>query len=136
MNILINELKQEHKEISNILTLLIKTGASSKNGFSLLQNSKTLLLKHLANEDGNIYPILYKEAEKNKKLRESLNIFTLDMDTISNFILAFYNKYDDVNKIDENQFSLDIASFVAILKTRILKEELVIYKAYEDLKID
>ena len=136
MSKLINKLKQEHQEITDILLKLQKTGISSTKGMELLIQSKTSLLTHLTNEDKQLYPPLREKAQSNVLLKKTLDTFGVEMEKITELVLNFYKKYSNINNINKTEFLKDISMFIVTLKDRIMKEEIAIYKAYEKLKID
>ena len=102
----------------------------------LLLKSKTLFLAHLSKEDEQLYPPLHEKAKSDPALKRMLDIFGAEMDKISEFVLDFYQKYSVVNNINKSEFTKDISTFITTLKTRIMKEEIAIYKAFEKLELD
>ena len=136
MSKLVNELKQEHQEITAILLELRKTGASSTKGMELLKQSKTLLLAHLTKEDKQLYPPLHEKAQSDLSLKKTLDIFGAEMEKVTEFAFDFYQKYSDINNINKTEFIKDMSTFIVTFKSRIMKEEVAIYKAYEKLKLD
>ncbi len=135
MSEFINELKQEHKEISAMLKRLRMVSARSKEGQELLESSKAKLLHHLQKEDNKLYPRLKEKAKTDTSLKRTLDIFDSEMDGITKFVITFYEKYMNKNElIDTETFINDIAKFINTLQTRILKEEIALYKLYEDLE--
>ena len=136
MSKLVNELKQEHQEITGLLLELQKMGVSSIIGIGLLLQSKTALVDHLNKEDKQLYPPLYKKAQSDLSLKRTLDTFGSEMEKITEFVLDFYQKYSDNNSINKTEFIKDISTFIVALKSRIMKEEIAIYKAYEKLKLD
>jgi hypothetical protein len=79
MSALIDEFKREHSEIVDALKEVKALGILTKEGQSKLMSVKPSLIEHLGEEDERLYPVLWKEAEQNKKLKEVLKIFTKDM---------------------------------------------------------
>lgn len=136
MSKLINELKHEHQEITNILLELQKIGVSSTKGIELLMQSKTALLAHLTKEDKQLYPPLHDKARSDLSLKMTLDTFGAEMEEITEFVLNFYQKYSTTNNINKTEFSHDVTTFIVALKNRIMKEEVAIYKAYEKLKLN
>ncbi len=136
MSKLVNELIQDHKDITNILLELRKTGASSSKGMKLLNQSKSSLLDHLKNEDKQLYPPLREKAQSDLSFKRTLDTFGSEMEKITEFVFEFYQKYSNNNNIDITEFRKDISLFIVSFKNRIMKEEVAIYKAYEKLKLD
>lgn len=134
MNKFVEELKQEHVEITEMLLKLKKLNTRSKEGYNLLSASKDKLLAHLKKEDEMLYPPLRKEAETNESVRRTLNIFAAEMESITDFIVKFYDEYMSLYDFYENKdFLRDISKFISTLKNRILKEEVALYILYEQL---
>ena len=136
MSKLANELKQEHLVITYILDELQKMGTSSTKCMDLLIRCEKLLLAHLKKEDEQLYPPLYKKAQSDLYLKKTLNTFGAEMEKITEFVFGFYQKYSDVDDIKTTEFRKDKLTFIVTLKNRIMKEEVAIYKAYENLKLD
>ena len=135
MSKLINELKQEHLEIKQILLELQKNGNTSSKGVKLIMNSKKKLFEHIDKEDRLLYPVLWNKAKTDLSLKKTLDIFAAEMEKVAEFVRDFYMKYSfGINNRDE--FIKDIVTFRVTLKVRIMKEEAVIYSIYEKLNLD
>ena len=93
---------------------------------------KAALLKHLKDEDEKFYPVLLREAEQNKKLKEELGKFAKDLEKFSKFVFGFFEKYDK-GVIGTNLF-WDFETLFMVLDVRIKNEEEILYDEYE--KID
>lgn len=132
MSDLINELKQEHQDIKNILESISNAGNSNKR-FNMLQQSKSHLLSHLEKEDEKLYPVLHEHAETDNSLKRTLETFGKEMKNISDFATYFYNKYKTHESIQKPEFSEEFLRLSITLKDRVMKEEIAIYKAYEKL---
>jgi len=135
MNKFIQELKEDHVAIATMLINLKKLGATSEEGKKLLIDSKTSLLAHLTKEDERLYPPLFERAKTDDDLQKILDVSGKEMDAITKFIINFYDKYekDSSNSVE---FDKDVTTFLTTLKTRIMKEEVGIYKAYENFEIE
>lgn len=131
MSKLIDELKKEHAAIVAILNEVGKSGVSSKEGQQKLLDAKTGLLAHLKKEDEQLYPVLNKAAEKDPSLKQTLSFFAGDMVGISKTAIEFFGKYSQGGSGIE--FAKEIGKLFTILKSRISKEEDIIYKEYERL---
>lgn len=132
MSKLIDELKREHLVIIDILNDISKSGISSKEGQQRLLDAKTGLLAHLKKEDEQLYPVLNKTAEKDQALKQTLDFFAGDMAGISRSAMDFFGKY--ANGGSGIEFAKEIGRLFITLKSRISKEEDIIYKEYERLK--
>ena len=89
------------------------------------------MLEHLWNEDERFYPVLWKEAEHNKKLEETSYVFAIDTENIYGDMLDFFGKYTE-GAID-SKFEGEFKHLLAALRTRIMNEESFLYSEYEKL---
>ena len=131
MTALIEEFKREHSEILAILNEVKELGILSKEGQAKLMSAKAHLLAHLKKEDEKLYPVLRKEAERNKNLKKEVDMFAMDPEYVSRVVSEFFDKYSG-GEIDEN-FSVNFESLFAALSARIRNEEEALYKEYEEI---
>ena len=129
MTILIEELKEEHSEIVAALNEVKKLGILSKEGQDKLMSVQTSLLAHLEMEDDQLYPDLRKEAEHNKDLKNTLDLFEMDMENVSTIVREFFDKYSE--ECSGEELSEDFESLLAALSKRISNEEESLYEEYE-----
>ncbi len=129
MSALIEEFKGEHAKIMAMLKEVKEFGILSKEGQARLMFIKAHLLAHLKKEDEKLYPVLRKEAEDNERLKNTLDLFAMDMKKVSSVVQEFFDKYSE-GEIDEN-FSINYESLFAALRARIRNEEDALYKEYE-----
>ncbi len=132
MSALIEEFKREHSEILAILNEVKELGILSKEGQAKLMSIKASLLEHLWNENERIYPVLWKEAEHNKDLKELLDLFAIEMEDVSNFVERFFNKFHE-GTVDIN-FQYEFEAVFAAISKRIKNEEEILYGEYEKIK--
>ncbi len=132
MSALIEGFKKEHSEIIATLNEVEELGILSEEGQAKLASVEASLLEHLWNEDERLYPVLRKEAERNKKLKEILDVFANDAENIYGDMLEFFGKYSE-GAID-SKFEGEFEHLFATLRTRIRNEENFLYSEYE--KID
>ncbi len=132
MSALIEGFKKEHSEIIATLNEVEELGILSEEGQAKLASVEASLLEHLWNEDKRLYPVLRKEAERNKKLKETLDVFANDAENIYGDMLEFFGKYSE-GAID-SKFEGEFEHLFATLRTRIRNEENFLYSEYE--KID
>lgn len=131
--LLIDELKEEHK-------ILLSYLKEANNNFGLnneiskqkLLLARDLLLNHLKKEDRSLYPVLKKESENNPQLKNYLQTFASEMETITNFVIKFFEKNEKQISPD---FSDDLAKISFDLKQRMGREERVLYKEYEKINL-
>ena len=132
MTILIEELKKEHSEIVAALNEVKKLGILSKEGQDKLMSVQTSLLAHLEMEDDQLYPVLRKEAEHNKNLKNTLDLFEMDMANVSTIVREFFDKYSD--EFSGKELSEDFENLLTSLNKRISNEEDSLYEEYEYVK--
>jgi len=129
MSILIEELKKEHSEIIATLNEVKKRGILSKEGQGKLMSVQTSLLAHLEMEDDRLYPVLRKEAEHNKDLNNTLDLFEMDMENVSTIVREFFDKYSE--EFSGKELPEDFENLFAALSKRISNEEVSLYEEYE-----
>lgn len=129
MTILIEELKKEHSEIVAALNEVKKLGILSKEGQDKLMSLEASLLAHLEMEDDQLYPVLRKEAKHNKDLKNTLDLFIMDMENVSEIVQDFFDKYSEEISGEEVQKDFDV--LCAAISKRISNEEESLYEEYE-----
>ena len=129
MSILIEELKKEHSGIIATLNEVKKLGILSKEGQDKLISVQTSLLAHLEMEDDQLYPILRKQAENNKDLKNTLDLFEMDMENVSTIVQEFFDKYSE--EFSGEKLQEDFEKLFASLSKRISNEEAALYEEYE-----
>jgi hypothetical protein len=132
MSILIEELKKEHAEIVATLKEVKKLGILSKEGQDKLMSVEASLLAHLEIEDDQMYPALQKEAEQNKDLKNTLDLFSMDMDNVSKIVQDFFDKYSE--EFSGEELQKDFETLYTALSKRISNEEESLYEEYEYMK--
>ena len=131
MSALIEEFKNEHSEIVDALQEVKELGILTKEGQAKLMSVKAALLEHLKEEDEKFYPVLRKEAEKNKKLKEELDIFAKDFESVSKVVLEFFDRFD--KGVLGSRLLWDFETLIMVLRNRIMNEEIFLYGEYENL---
>lgn len=135
MSILIEELKKEHSEIVATLNEVKELGILSKEGQDKLMSLEVSLLAHLGIEDDQLYPALKKEAEHYNSIKDTLELFAMDMENVSKIVLEFFEKYSEgFSGMDIKELSEDFDNLLAALTKRIRNEEESLYEEYEALK--
>ncbi len=132
MSELIEKFKREHSEIIDALKEVKELDILTKKGRAKLMSVKASLLEHLKEEDEKFYPVLCKEAEQNKKLKEELEIFAKDWGNVSNVAFGIFDKYD--KGVLEAGGLWDFEALFTVLRHRMKNEEDFLYGEYE--KID
>ncbi len=131
MSALIEEFKREHSEILAILNEVKELGILSKEGQARLMSIKASLLEHLWNENERIYPVLWKEAEHNKNLKELLDLFAIEMEGVTKVVQQFFDKFHE-GTVDRN-FTHEFEAVFAAISKRIKNEEEILYGEYENI---
>ena len=129
---LIDELRNEHEQISLLLLQAKTEGVGTQKGQDLVLSAKKMLLAHLNKEDRYLYPVLRTAAESDENLRQTLDDYALDMEKITKDVMVFFSMYEAGNNTLEN-FKTDCNNIIKALSKRITKEEAVLYKAYQQL---
>ncbi len=129
MSILIEELKKEHSEIVAALNEVKKLGILSKEGQDKLISVQTSLLAHLEMEDDQLYPTLRKQAENSKDLKNTLDLFEMDMENVSTIVQDFFDKYSE--EFSGEELQEDFEKLFTALSKRISNEEASLYEEYE-----
>jgi hypothetical protein len=129
MSALIEEFRKEHSEILAMLNEIKELGVVTHKGQEKLMSVKSCLIEHFSKEDEKFYPVLYKAAEQNMKLKELLELLANDLQTLSIGVTKFFDKYDRgiLDRMFEEEFE---NLFVALCK-RMRQEEDILYKEYE-----
>jgi hypothetical protein len=134
MSILIEELKKEHSEILATFNEVKELGILSKEGQDKLMSLEVSLLAHLEMEDDELYPTLRKEAEHNNSIKDTLDLFAIDMENVSKIVREFFEKYSEgFSGIDLKELSEDFENLLTALTKRIGNEEESLYEEYETL---
>jgi len=134
MSILIEELKKEHSEILAALNEVKVLGILSKEGQDKLMSLEVSLLAHLEMEDDELYPTLRKEAEHYNSIKDTLDLFAIDMENVSKIVREFFEKYSEgFSGMDLKEISEDFENLLAALTKRIRNEEESLYEEYETL---
>ncbi len=129
MSALIEEFKREHAKIFDILNEVRELGLLSREGQTKLMSAKASLLAHLKKEDEKLYPVLRKEAEDNESLKNTLDLFLMDMEKVSSVVQGFFDKYSE--GVFDEEFPAKFEMLSAALKARIRNEEDALYEEYE-----
>ena len=134
MSILIEELKKEHSEILDALNEIKELGILSKEGQDKLMSLEVSLLAHLEIEDEQLYPALRKEAENSNSIKDTLDLFAIDMENVSKIVREFFEKYSEgFSGMDIKELSEDFENLLSALTKRICNEEDSLYEEYETL---
>ncbi|MFO0754303.1 MAG: hemerythrin domain-containing protein [Thermodesulfovibrionales bacterium] len=131
MSQLVEELRRDHVAMVDMLNKVKDLGIASKEAQATLLAAKTNLLAHLKKEDLHLYPRMQKAAESNSSVRMVLDSFTKEMGELSKFALQFFDNYSQGGSGIE--FAKDFGRLFATLRTRLQREESILYKEYDKL---
>jgi len=131
MSALIEGFKKEHSAIFESLKEVEELGVLTKEGHDKLMSIKATLLKHFKEEDEKFYPVLWKEAEQNKKLKEELEVFAKDLESASRFVFGFFDRCDK-GLLGAN-LSRDFETLFMVIRERMSNEEGFLYEEYNKL---
>jgi len=125
---LIDELRNEHRIMLDILDQVRLMGISSATGQEKFLSIRDLLISHMKKEDEHYYPALMREAEQNDALKLTLDYFARDMEAVSRKAMQLFDKYAQGGA--ETEFSGDVKLLYMLLRDRIRIEEDTLFKKY------
>jgi hemerythrin-like domain-containing protein len=128
---LIDELREEHARILDMLNEIVELGIGTKEAQEKIRSMQSDLMRHLKKEDDRLYSVLRKEAAKRKELKRLLESAPKDMEAITEFAAEFFKKYSSGGSGLE--FEGDLKILIATIKNRILNEESIFFDEYESL---
>ncbi len=131
MSNLIEELKNEHKNILDILDQVKKMGISSSSGREKLLSARDLLMAHMMKEDEQYYPKLRRAAASNEGLKVMLDYFIRDMENVSKKAMQLFDKYAQGG--DEAEFAGEMKLLYVMLKDRVRTEENTLFTKFSDV---
>ncbi|NPV02537.1 MAG: hemerythrin domain-containing protein [Brevinematales bacterium] len=124
----LEEFQKEHAEIKEAIKNVKDKGISTREGRNFLFSMKNMLIEHLKSEDKNLYPVLKQAGLKDKHIRETMELFIKDMDTVLEKVEDFFEKYSaDSTGFD---FARSFGGLCALLADRINREENILYQEY------
>jgi len=128
MSNLIDELKNEHRIMLDVLDQVRQLGISSVTGQDKFLSIRDLLISHMRKEDERYYPALERAAETNETLKVTLDYFARDMEVVSRRAMKLFDKY--ARGGSETEFSGDVKLLYMMLRDRIQIEEDTLFKKY------
>jgi len=131
MSALIEEFKKEHLEFVEALKEVEELGILTKEGQAKLMYLKVSLLEHLRKEDEKFYPVLRDAAGHNMKLKEALEVFAKDLESVSRFVFGFFDRYH--KGFLGEKLSRDFETLFMIIRNRMENEENILYEEYNKL---
>ncbi len=112
-----------------MLNEIKELGILTHRGQAKLMSVKSCLIEHLDKEDEKFYPVLYKAAKQNKKLKELLELLANDLQTLSIGVTEFFDVYS--RGILDTKFEKEFEKLFVALCKRMRQEEDILYKEYE-----
>ncbi len=131
MSALIEKFKKEHSEIFKTLREVDELGIFTKDAKDKLMSVKETLHEHLKEEDEKLYPLLLREAGQNNELKEGLEVFEKDLESVSRVVLEFFDGLD--KGVLGTRFLEDFKTLFMVLRNRMWNEENYLYVEYEEL---
>ena len=132
MSALIEVFKKDHSKIIEALKEVKELGVLTKEGQAKLTYIIPDLLNHLWDEDDQLYPVLRKASEHNKKLKEILSLFVNGLETIHEEMLTLITKYAK-GVVKDSNFQREYERLFDALSKRIQYEEEILYDEYNNL---
>jgi hypothetical protein len=127
----IEAMQAQHEAITRTFEDAQRAGFASADVVRTLLSAKRLLLDHLRQEDGELYPKLETVAKNNPNLGGMVEMFRVDMAEVSALAQEFFRKYErEQQRHNPALFADDVAVLVRRLKMRISLEEKVLYPEY------
>lgn len=134
MSTFIEELKKEHVEIINLLESVKKMRFfKQEEERNIFLKAKQLIGSHMINENVRLYPLLIEAGKTDIRLKKMLDNFASDMEIVSEEIMQFLDRYS--SGIPDREFAKDYGKTIALLKSRMRHEEIILYKEYDRIMI-
>jgi hypothetical protein len=124
-------LRKEHEILLAKMDRVRQLGISTQAGRDELMSMRRLLVAHLGKEDSELYPALEKASRTNPALKSTLDLFATEMKSITHEVMRFFDKYEHDRQ--GLSFGSDSGRILGVLKTRIQREERILYREYERL---
>lgn len=126
---IVAELKNDHTLFLGVLDSIKTLGAEDQKK---LVDVKKTFLDHLKKEDQSFYPVLLKASESDAGLKSKLSMFAGEMDKISSDVMSFFDRLE--KGASAADLAKDWGRLVFQLKTRMRREEDMLYPEFEKLK--
>jgi DNA-binding FadR family transcriptional regulator len=128
----IKKLKQEHKEILEILKNAYSgNGIASSEWKEAVIRAKKLFESHLDHEDHTIYSDEFFNNVFSSSYNQTAQKFQDEMKDITVFVENFFKKYRETT--EHQDFNADYARLVNALQKRIEAEEKILFAEFEKL---
>lgn len=125
------ELRKEHIALAEMLKAVKMCGVETIEGQEKVFSMKELLIAHLRKEDLQLYPAMKVASSYDERLAYTLELFAKDMDAVTAFVIKFYNRPMRFNP--DAGFCAEVKRFLAIIRSRMSREETTLYSEYDKL---
>ncbi|MBE9528151.1 MAG: hemerythrin domain-containing protein [Proteobacteria bacterium] len=133
MSGLVHELKQDHVEVFALMESLRGVDIETRDAQQTIHLIRQMLSAHLKREETEFYPKLKVAARFDGRLKNILMLFAADMDVIAQTTLLFLAKYAHGGV--QLDFAKELGRILATLRTRMNKEETILYDRYDQLVV-
>lgn len=131
MSELVRELKNDHVEVFALLNSLKGAEINTEDAQQTVKLIRQMLSAHLKREDKEFYPRLRLAAQFDGALKNILTLFAADMDVVAQTTLLFLAKYAHGGV--QLDFAKELGRILVTLRTRMNKEEQILYDKYDQL---
>jgi iron-sulfur cluster repair protein YtfE (RIC family) len=131
---LIDELKSEHRALLAQLDAAREVNLDAVAFKRAAVRSKALLLAHLGKEEQRFYPAIEKAALTDARLNAILSLFRDDLNSVGTLANAFFARLDSAP--DGEDLAQAFSELAAKLRSRIAKEENLLYPEFERLRLE
>jgi hemerythrin-like domain-containing protein len=127
---LIEELKREHKEIMDQISLISVSLSDRGDVSQLMEDLKEKCSQHLEKEDLTVYPVLKEAANSDSLLQKTLAAFLRTNHEIHGIIDSLLRDWEQNRQLDKSR----IDSLLVEIWPRMLNEELFLFNEYARLR--
>lgn len=127
---LVEELKQEHKEIMEMISRIASVSARNEDVSQLVEVLRIKCTKHLEKEDLTVYPVLKEAARSDLSLQKALAGFLDKNREIHQIIDTLFKDWDQTGTLDKSR----IDTLLVEIWPRMLNEELLLFNEYARLR--
>lgn len=132
MTDLITTLKDEHRQLKELLDRVKALGITSEAGRKCLRDARRVFTDHIRHEDREFYPQFLAAAAGHADAEGMARKFADEMKGISADILGFFDKYRDGG--DGMEYARDFGRLSSALFLRWRKEEDILYARFTTLR--
>jgi hemerythrin-like domain-containing protein len=129
---LIHRLSSEHSEIEQAFAGLRPHQFRTDEGRDRLTRVRDLLRAHAAGEEQELYPVLRRAAAQDGRIAGQLGRLTDDLRIVTGLTDEFFRRYE-IGVPQLVEFTTDHAALLAVLRSRLKREEQTIFPLYETL---